>query len=74
MARSLLMQRAMLSHHDMQPFQAPRDEAARGVEAMVVATFLKPHFRMGVAPTSGELQVRVEPRAVEPRCRPVPRH
>lgn len=74
MARSLLTQCAMLSHHDIRSLPAAHDEAARSVDALVVETFLKPQFRIGVVPASGELLVHVELRADEPRPRPLPRH
>ncbi len=74
MARSLLTHRAMLSHHDLRTLPNAHDEALRSVDALAVATFLKPQFRIGVAPASGELLVHVELRAVEPRPRPLPRH
>jgi hypothetical protein len=64
----------MLSHHDTTPRQAPRDDRAAGVDALSVATFLKPRFRIGVAPVSGELQVQVELRPSDCRPRPLPRH
>lgn len=74
MARSLLTHCAMLSHHDIRTLPSAPDEALRSADVLAAATFLKPQFRIGVAPASGELLVHVELRAVEPRPRPLPRH
>ncbi len=63
-----------MNHHDTQSSRAAHDEAHRGAEFLTVATFLKPQFRIAVAPTSGELEVKVELRAPEPRFRLVARH
>lgn len=64
----------MLIHHDTQSSLASRDEASRGAEFLSVSTFLKPQFRIAVAPTSGELHVHVELRSAEARVRPSARH
>lgn len=59
----------MLIHHDMQSSLASREEAARGADFLSVSIFLKPHFRIAVAPTSGELQVHVEARSADAKVR-----
>ena len=64
----------MLIHRDTQSSQAPKDDAARGADFLSVSTFLKPHFRIGVTPSSGELQVHVELRAPDTRIRHSSRH
>lgn len=74
MARALLKQRVMLSHHDTTTLPTGRDELPRGLDVACVATFLKPQFRIGVTPASGELKVHVELRSAETRTRPFARH
>ena len=64
----------MLTHHDTQSSLASPDEASRGGDFLSVSTFLKPHFRIAVAPTSGELKVHVELRSVDVKSRLSTRH
>jgi hypothetical protein len=64
----------MLTHHDTQSSLASPDEVARGAEFLSVSTFLKPQFRIGVAPLSGELQVHVELKSVDAKSRHNTRH
>ena len=63
-----------MNHHDTQSSRAPQDEALRGADFLNVSTFLKPQFRIAVAPTSGELEVKVELRVAEARVRFAARH
>lgn len=64
----------MLNHRDNQTSRTPNDEAARGADFLSVSTFLKPQFRIAVAPTGGELQVQVELRSSEAKVRLSARH
>lgn len=53
----------MQIHHDSKTSLTPNPDegrARRGGEFLGARTFLKPVFRIAVAPRSGELQVRVE--------------
>ena len=63
----------MLNYHDMQSSLASNDEGVRGSDFLSV-TFLKPQFRIAVAPLSGELQVQVELRSVDAKARLSTRH
>lgn len=63
----------MLNLHDSQS-SLSRDEAHRGSEFLAVSLFLKPQFRIGVTPISGELRVMVELKPAEPRSRHLARH
>ncbi len=74
MAHTVLTHRVIMNHHDTQSSRAANDEALRGAEFLSVSTFLKPQFRISVAPTSGELQVKVELRASDARVRLAARH
>ena len=64
----------MMNHHDTQSNRAAADEALRGAEFLSVSTFLKPQFRIAVAPSSGELQVKVELHTADARVRLAARH
>jgi hypothetical protein len=64
----------MLNHRDTQTSRTPSDEASRVADFLSVSTFLKPQFRIAVAPTGGELQVQVEARSAEARTRLSSRH
>ncbi len=64
----------MLIHRDTQSSKASNDDTSRGADFLSVSTFLKPHFRIAVAPTSGELQVQVELRSPDTRIRLGTRH
>ena len=59
----------MLIHRDTQSSQAANDDSSRGAEFLSVSTFLKPHFRICVVPSSGELEVQVELRSPDTRIR-----
>lgn len=74
LARTLLTRCVMLIHHDTQSSLASPDEAVRGADFLSVSTFLKPQFRIGVAPISGELQVQVELKSSDARARLSTRH
>ena len=74
MAHAVLIQCVNMDHHDTQSSRASNDEAVRGAEFLRVSTFLKPQFRIAVAPSSGELQVKVELRLSEARVRLSARH
>ena len=58
----------MQIHHDTQTSLTPNPDERRG-DFLSVATFLKPHFRVAVAPRSGELRVQVEVNSVEHKTR-----
>ena len=73
-AQSVLTHRVMMSHHDKPTSRTSNDEAARGADFLSVSTFLKPQFRISVAPSSGELLVTVEARSSDPKVRPSSRH
>lgn len=64
----------MQTHHDKQCSFASSEEALRGAEFLSVSTFLKPQFRIAVAPSSGELEVQVELRASDAKVRSGTRH
>jgi hypothetical protein len=64
----------MLSYHDTQSSLASNEEAVRGADFLSVSTFLKPQFRIAVAPISGELQVQVELRSSDVKVRHSTRH
>ncbi len=64
----------MLNHRDTQTSRTPNDESGRGADFLSVSTFLKPQFRIAVAPSSGELQVQVEARSSEAKVRLSTRH
>ena len=74
LAQRVLTRRVMLNHHDTQSSLASTDEAVRGTEFLSVSTFLKPQFRIAVAPISGELQVHVELKGSDSRSRLSTRH
>ncbi len=69
MAYAVLTHCVMLNHRDTQTSRAALEEAARGADFLSVSTFLKPQFRIAVAPSSGELQVKVELRTADTRTR-----
>lgn len=73
-AQGVLTHRVMMSHHDKPSSRTSNDEAARGADFLSVSIFLKPQFRIGVAPISGELLVTVEARSAEAKVRPSSRH
>ena len=64
----------MLNYHDTQSTLTSNDEGVRGSDFLSVSTFLKPRFRIAVAPISGELQVQVELRSVDAKARLSTRH
>lgn len=70
----MLTHRVNMNHHDTQSCWASNKEATRGADFLSVSTFLKPQFRIAVAPASGELQVKVELRLSEARVRLSTRH
>lgn len=70
----MLTHRVIMNHHDTQTSRATHDEALRVAEFLSVSTFLKPQFRIAVAPTSGELEVKVELHGTEARGRLAARH
>ena len=74
MAYAVLTHRVMLNHRDTQTSRTPSEDASRVAEFLSVSTFLKPQFRIAVAPTGGELQVQVELRSVDVRARLSSRH
>jgi hypothetical protein len=56
----------MQIHHDSQTSLTPNPDElvmTRAVDFLGVSTFLKPNFRIAVAPSSGELRVQVELKA-----------
>jgi hypothetical protein len=53
----------MQIHHDNQNSLTPNPDElvlTRAVDFLGTSTFLKPNFRIAVAPSSGELRVQVE--------------
>jgi len=74
LARVVLTGCVMLIHHDTQSSLTSPTEAVRGADFLGVSTFLKPQFRIGVVPMSGELQVHVELRSAETKVRLSTRH
>ena len=74
MAYAVLTHRVMLNHRDTQTSRTTSDEASSAAEFLSVSTFLKPQFRIAVAPSGGELQVQVELRSADARVRLSSRH
>ncbi len=70
----MLTHRVMLNHRDTQTSRTASEEASRAAEFLSVSTFLKPQFRIAVAPSGGELQVQVELRSADARVRHSSRH
>ncbi len=50
----------MIRHHDITPVASARSDEPRGAGFLGVQTFLKPNFRIAVAPRTGQLSVQVE--------------
>ena len=71
LAQTLLTCCVMQTHHDTHSTLTPNpdEHGFRRGEFLGTATFLKPVFRIAVAPRSGELQVKVELNKADAKAR-----